>query len=161
VITLDRLLAAIMDTSSAVKFSIETKHPTRYGSYVERELVDTLERHGLHRGGPDGRVRVMSFSWLAVRRVQHLLPGVPTVYLMDPVPWPYRNGSLPKGVTIAGPGIERLRKDPGYIARLKQHGHRIHVWTVDAPEDVEFCVEHQVDAIISNRPRAVLELLGR
>ena len=122
VITLDRLLGTLMDTST---------------------------------------VRVMSFSWLAVRRVQRLLPGIPTVYLMDQVPWPYRDGSLPKGVTIAGPGIDRLRKDPDYIARLKSHGHRVHVWTVDAPEDVQFCLDHGVDAIISNRPRAVLELLGR
>ena len=161
VITLDRLLGTLMDTSTVVKFSIETKHPTRFGPYVEHELVDTLRRHGLQRSGPDGRVRVMSFSWLAVRRVQRLLPGIPTVYLMDQVPWPYRDGSLPKGVTIAGPGIDRLRKDPDYIARLKSHGHRVHVWTVDAPEDVQFCLDHDVDAIISNRPRAVLELLGR
>jgi glycerophosphoryl diester phosphodiesterase len=35
------------------------------------------------------------------------------------------------------------------------------VWTVDAPEDVQFRLDHGVDAIISNRPRAVLELLGR
>jgi glycerophosphoryl diester phosphodiesterase len=161
VLTLDRLISTVLDASSTATMSIETKHPTRFAGYVERELADTLAYFGLTSGGHFSRVRVMSFSWMAVRRAQRLMPQVPTVYLMDPVPWPYRRGTLPKGVGIAGPGVERLRKNPDYIARLKEQGHDVHVWTVDAPEDVQFCVDHGVDAIISNRPRAVLDLLGR
>jgi glycerophosphoryl diester phosphodiesterase len=35
------------------------------------------------------------------------------------------------------------------------------VWTVNEPEDVELCLDLGVDAIITNRPRAVLDQLGR
>jgi len=35
------------------------------------------------------------------------------------------------------------------------------VWTVNEPGDVDLCVELGVDAIITNRPAAVLERLGR
>jgi glycerophosphoryl diester phosphodiesterase len=35
------------------------------------------------------------------------------------------------------------------------------VWTVNEPEDVDLCVESGIDAIITNRPRAVLRQLGR
>lgn len=37
----------------------------------------------------------------------------------------------------------------------------MHVWTVNTAEDVHRCVDLGVDAIITNRPRAVRELLGR
>jgi glycerophosphoryl diester phosphodiesterase len=32
----------------------------------------------------------------------------------------------------------------------------VHVWTVDEPADVALCLELGVDAIITNRPRAVV-----
>jgi len=37
----------------------------------------------------------------------------------------------------------------------------VHVWTVDEPADVDLCVRLGVDAIITNRPAAVLSALGR
>jgi glycerophosphoryl diester phosphodiesterase len=37
----------------------------------------------------------------------------------------------------------------------------VHVWTVDDPADVDMCVRLGVDALITNRPRQVLEQLGR
>jgi len=40
-------------------------------------------------------------------------------------------------------------------------GNRVHVWTVDQTSDIDLCAESGVDAIISNRPKAVLARLGR
>jgi glycerophosphoryl diester phosphodiesterase len=37
----------------------------------------------------------------------------------------------------------------------------VHVWTVNEPEDVDLCVDLGIDAIITNRPGAVLSQLGR
>jgi glycerophosphoryl diester phosphodiesterase len=47
------------------------------------------------------------------------------------------------------------------VERLKRAGHQVHVWTVNEPEDVDLCVELGIDAIITNRPRAVLRRLNR
>ncbi len=163
VLTLERLLTTMMDASTTVRFAIETKHPVRYGGYVERELADVLGHFGLDvpvdGGAP--RARVMSFSRMAVRRSLRLLPDVPTVYLMDPVWRWHRDGSLPKGVGICGPSIETLREHPHYVERLRARGHRVHVWTVDDDADIDLCIDLGVDAIISNRPGHVLERLGR
>ena len=54
-----------------------------------------------------------------------------------------------------------LRQHPDYAERLHGRGHRLHVWTVDDLADVDLCLELGVDAIITNRPRAVLAHLGR
>ena len=43
------------------------------------------------------------------------------------------------------------------MARQHRRGHEVYVWTVDDPADIDLCLELGVDAIISNRPRAVLD----
>ena len=50
-----------------------------------------------------------------------------------------------------------MRRYPQTVARQHRHGHEVYVWTVDEPADVALCLELGVDAIISNRPRAVLD----
>jgi glycerophosphoryl diester phosphodiesterase len=163
VLTLQTLLATMLDASSALEFSIETKHPTRYGKYVEDALVEMLRYFGLTRVNGHGRprARVMSFSRVAVHRVRELSSQTPTVLLMDDVPWRYRDGSLPEGVLGSGPSIEIVRKHPTYVEKVHQHGGFVHVWTVDDKADVDLCVDLGVDGIITNRPGRVLRMLGR
>ncbi|NUU25061.1 MAG: glycerophosphodiester phosphodiesterase [Streptomycetaceae bacterium] len=162
VLTLDRLLQLVVDADRPVQLAIETKHPTRYAGLVERRLVELLDRFGLSRPGPDGpsRVRVMSFSQMSLRRMRLLAPSLPQVFLMERVPLRFRDGTLPKGVRIAGPSIEIVRAHPRFVARLHRAGHRVHVWTVDRPEDVDLCLRLGVDAIITNRPGSVLKQLA-
>lgn len=157
VLTLERLLVTLMERSETIKFSIETKHPTRFGRYVECELVDVLRRHGLSLGSP--RVRIMSFSSYAVKWVAEHAPMYPTVFLLDRIPRRYRDGSMPAGVTGVGVSIERLHSDPDFVARVRSRGGFVHVWTVDSVVDVDLCVSLGVDGIISNRPAMVIDRL--
>lgn len=161
-LTLETLLTATLDKRADIKFAIETKHPVRYGGYVEKELADVLGRFGLDRPRPDGvsPVRMMSFSRMAVVRMQKLAPAVPTVFLMDRIWWPYRDGSLPPGVFASGPSIDVLKAHPGYAARVHAAGGQIHVWTVDEKDDLQVCVDQGVDVVISNRPGKVLDWLA-
>jgi glycerophosphoryl diester phosphodiesterase len=163
VLTLSRLLELVADADRPVEMAIETKHPTRYAGLVERRLVETLDRFGwAHpRLGTTTPVRVMSFSQLSMRRMRQLAPSLPTVFLMKRVPLRFRDGALPVGVHIAGPSIEIVRAHPRFVKRLQGQGHRVHVWTVDRPEDVDLCLELGVDGIITNRPGDVLRQIGR
>ncbi|WP_055586473.1 glycerophosphodiester phosphodiesterase [Peterkaempfera griseoplana] len=160
VLTLERLLELVADAGRPVELAIETKHPTRYAGRVEAELLRVLHRFGL-LGPGTSPVRIMSFSQLSLRRVRQAAPSIPTVFLMERLPLRFRDGSLPQGVGIAGPGIELVRANPGFVARLHRAGHRVHVWTVDDPADVELCLRLGVDTVITNRPREVLDQLGR
>jgi glycerophosphoryl diester phosphodiesterase len=163
VLTLERLLALVSDSERKVGLAIETKHPTRYAGLVEQRLVDMLRRFNLAGAPSDHRpsVHVMSFSELALRRMRRLAPMLPLVLLMERVPFHYRGGLLPTGFHIAGPSIEIVRRHPGYVRRLHEHNRPCFVWTVDEPDDVDAAVAAGVDAIITNRPAAVLAQLGR
>jgi glycerophosphoryl diester phosphodiesterase len=163
-LTLRRLLDAVRDCGRPVRVAIETKHPTRYAGQVERRLAEVLSRYGWARGRGDTPppVRVMSFSQLALTRMRQLAPDIPRVLLVEErIPLRFLSGALPRGVHAMGLDVRVLRQHPGYAERLHDRGHRLHVWTVDDLTDVDLCVGLGVDAIITNRPRAVLAHLGR
>jgi glycerophosphoryl diester phosphodiesterase len=160
VLTLDSLLGMVADTGRPLKMLIETKHPTRYGGLVEKELVRMLKRFGWAKAAEAERVTIMSFAPIALRRIRLLAPSVPLVQLIDRWPAIRRNGSLPLGVGISGPGVHLLRADPGYVERAHTHGNRVYCWTVDEPADVIMARQLGVDAIITNRPGAVRAALA-
>jgi glycerophosphoryl diester phosphodiesterase len=173
VLTLEILLELVHDAPRPVRVLIETKHPTRYGGLVEKELVRMLARFGwAGQPGPvssirrrpveptAGRATVMSFAPIALRRVRLLAPDVPTVLLLERLLPGRRDGSLPAGVGIAGPSLAVLRADPDFVPRAHRRGNLVYAWTVDEPADVRFVIDLGVDAIITNRPTEVIAELG-
>ena len=153
IMTLEDLIAIADAGPRRLGLSIETKHPTRDSSRLEDAVIDVLDRCG--RNAPDAATRIMSFSHAALERARRRTRNLPLVYLFDAPPERYRDGRLPPGVDIAGPSVVLLREDPDYARRLHDHGHSLHVWTVDSPQDVDLCVSLGVEAIITNRPGAV------
>ena len=162
VLTLDRLLEVLRERGRRVDVAIETKHPTRYAGLVELSLVEVLTRHGLAVRAPGAlvQVRVMSFASSSLRRLRSLAPALPTVFLMNRVPLRHRDGSLPSAALAAGPSLRALQAHPELVDRAHQAGHEVHVWTVDDAADVDFVAGLDVDVIITNRPRAVLQQLA-
>jgi glycerophosphoryl diester phosphodiesterase len=162
-LTLRTLLELVRGCGRDVRLAVETKHPTRYGVQVERALSQLLAEFGLDRPArpADSRVRMMSFSMLAVRRMRQLAPAVQLVLLIERVPLALRDGRLPRGVGTAGIGVEILRHQPDYVDRVHRAGGQVHVWVVDEPDDVERCRAAGVEGIITNRPDVVLGCLGR
>jgi glycerophosphoryl diester phosphodiesterase len=101
----------------------------------------------------------MSFSWMSLRRLRTLAPGLRTVLLMDRVPLRFRDGSLPTGVSTAGPAIEIVKAHPEYVARAHRHGHQVYVWTVNSEDGVRHCLAAGVDAVITDRPELARRVL--
>ncbi|SOD71060.1 glycerophosphoryl diester phosphodiesterase [Jatrophihabitans sp. GAS493] len=179
VLTLDALLTLVRDAPRPVRLLIETKHPTRYGGLVEIEVVKALHRFGWagELGDLNGEpsrprpfdqdrakaapVTVMSFAPLALRRIRLLAPDLPTVLLSERLLPGRRDGSLPVGVPISGPGLHILRSNPGYVDRAHARGSFVYVWTVDEPDDIDYVLHLGVDAVISNRPDLVLSRLAQ
>lgn len=167
VLTFERLLQLVLDASPPggrrIQLQVETKHPNRYGPLVEHRLVEMLRRYGLDT--PLSRsvstVAVLSFASTSLRRLQGLAPALPTVLNMHRVPVRYRDGRLPPHVDAAGLDLPIVRRHPQLVRRFHEHGHRVHVFTVDQPADIDYLVDLDVDAIITNHPRRVLRRLGR
>jgi glycerophosphoryl diester phosphodiesterase len=157
VLTLRRLVETVRDYDRPVELAIETKHPTRYAGLVERRLIELLESVGW--AGAGSPVRVMSFSPVALTRVQRLAPDLEVVLLLDrQYPWKVATSVLGPG-WIAGPGVDLLREHPRLGRRLRKNGRRIHVWTVNTQEDLEMCVALGAEAVITDDPQRILKQL--
>ena len=152
IVRLAELLELVVD--SGVGLAIETKHPVRFGGAIENAVVRLLTEYDLVDNRDDMRIRVMSFSYLAVRRMADLAPSLPTVFLAEH-PHGVNRGAFPANARAIGPSIEVIRRDPDIVARAHDAGREVHVWTVDERSDALLCVQHGVDAIITNRPRDV------
>lgn len=164
VLTFERLLKFWLSVDRPIGLHVETKHPTRYAGLVEQRLVEMLREHGLTdpTSPAVSPVTVMSFSAVGLRRFRLLAPLLPRVFLIEKrLPQVRRDGLLPYGVRNAGLSIRLTRAFPDYVRAAHARGHRVHVFTVDDPADVELVLDLGVDGIITNRPAQVLGRLGR
>ena len=156
VLTLRKLLETVADYDRRVEVAIETKHPTRYGGLVERRLAEMLREFGWHRTGSP--VRVMSFSYTALQRMQKLAPELPLVMLFEK-----KRGLADAAARwsadgwILGPGIELLEEHPKLARRLARTEHDLHVWTVNTQAQLELCLDLGVKAVITDRPGFMLQ----
>jgi glycerophosphoryl diester phosphodiesterase len=163
-LTLRGLVEMALSAGREVGLAVETKHPSRAGGRVEHELAKLLREYGLDSSGGSGGVwvRMMSFSAMAVRRMSSLCPDLPLVLLVSAQqPLPMRRTRLVAGAGTVGLDIALLRVRPEIVEERHDAGNDVWVWTVDEEEDMRLCRELGVDAIISNRPAAVLDVLGR
>lgn len=159
VLTLRKLLETVADYDRRVEMAIETKHPTRFGGLVEKRLVEMLRDFGWDQAGAP--VRVMSFSFTALQRVERLAPEVQLVQLIDkPNFWPMLRRVIGKD-WIVGPGIKVLREVPKIADSITRSGRDFHVWTVNKEADLQRCLDLGAAAVISDRPRFMLDLLDQ
>ncbi len=150
VLTMRRLLETVADYPRRVELAIETKHPTRYAGLVERRLVHLLDEFGWT--GPDSPARIMSFSWVALRRIRRLAPDLDLVMLVETSAQWYRSRPFADADWIAGPGIELVRDRPDLVRRMVKAGLRVHCWTVNAPADIDRCIDLGIEALITDTP---------
>jgi glycerophosphoryl diester phosphodiesterase len=153
VMTIREFLSLALDSGKSLTLTIETKHITKHHGLLEHKLNEILIEFKMNANQHE-RVKIvlMSFNPLAVLRFSKLNPLIPRVQLKErsyPFLHLYPNPGNPE---IVGPGIELLLKSPGLITKFKNQGKKIFVWTVNSPQDMRFCLEREIDAIITNYP---------
>ena len=153
VMTIREFLSLALDSNKSLTLAIETKHVTKHHGLLEHKLHELLTELKLNENRHE-RVKIvlMSFNPLAVLRFSKLNPLIPRVQLKEksyPFLHLYPNPGNPE---IVGPGIELLLKRPDLITKFKDQGKKIFVWTVNSPQDMRFCLERGIDAIITNYP---------
>jgi glycerophosphoryl diester phosphodiesterase len=153
VMTIREFLSFALDSGKSLTLTIETKHLTKHHGLLEHKLSELLTEFKLNANQHE-RVKIilMSFNPLAVSRFSKLNPLIPRVQLKErsyPFLHLYPNPGNPE---IVGPGIELLLKRPDLIKKFKDQGKKIFVWTVNSPQDMRFCLEQGIDAIITNYP---------
>jgi glycerophosphoryl diester phosphodiesterase len=153
VMTIKEFLTLAIDSGKPLTLTIETKHITKHHGLLENKLNDLLTEFRLDKNQHERiKIVLMSFNPLAVLRFSKLNPLISRVQLKEknyPLLHLYPSPGNPE---IVGPGIELLLKKPALITRFKDQGKKVFAWTVNSPQDMRFCLERGIDAIITNYP---------
>jgi glycerophosphoryl diester phosphodiesterase len=161
-LTLDTLVALVLDWKRPVKIFVETKHPVRYGALVESKVLGLLHRYGIAAPASADRSRavVMSFSAAALWRIRRAAPLLPTVLLSRAYPYLGGGAATTVGATAVGPPIATLREHPELVDRAAAQGRALYCWSVDRYDDVRFCREVGVAWLATRDPGRVKAWLG-
>lgn len=167
--------------ANTVQFAIETKiHPDRPDETVDvPEFVDRLLAV-VRQAGMTERVRVISFDWRTLQRVQQVEPSISTVYIT--VEHPRQNNVLhpvmtagfswrahrstahlikAAGGAVWSPNVQNL--DAGKVKAAQQLGLKVIPWTVNEAAEMDRLIGWGVDGIISDYPdrlRAAMQRAG-
>lgn len=121
---------------------------------AEPALADVVAAESL------GRVLFSGDCFAGHRRIRRLAPDARIAATWDrDAPCP---GELldELAAEFYNPSGNVLGRDPNAVERMHARGTQVSVWTIDEPSDMELFIEMGVDAIITNRVAALVELLG-
>lgn len=142
-----------------VSLAIETKHPNPRGTQVEEEVARLLDPYGWT--APGAPVRIITFHLPGLERAAQVLPDLPRTLLIEDDLGPWRAGRLPPGVDTVGPDYALLRAEPDFIERALGQGNQVHVWTVNRPQDLTWCLDHQISGLTTDDPAVASRVVAR
>ena len=149
-LTLKELLVMAIDSKKDLL--IETKHPVLSGGAIEKKTIDLINLHKeeIERAGIE--VVIISFSYLAVRRVRR--SGINAAKVIR-----YGLGALAtrsKGVAL---NITTLKRYPSLIRVMR--ADCIYVWTVNSKEDLRWLKNRGIYGVITDRPKRASRILKK
>ncbi len=142
--SLIEVLHFILPLSVALNIELKTNAEPYTG--IEQKTVELI--HQLHM---QERVVYSSFNHESLLRIKTCDPNARIGLLYSSIlvrPWDYAKAV---GAYAIHPNINSMRV-PNLVKDCHQRGVDVNVWTVDAPEWIRFCMEQDVDGIITNRP---------
>jgi glycerophosphoryl diester phosphodiesterase len=150
--TLDEVVDAVGDE---MLLNIELKTAAWHDQKLERAVVDFVHARGIGE-----RVILSSFNPLAMWRIRRLDPALATGIIYSPgLPLPLRRAWLRPMVHPAALHPHHSQVDARYVAWAHARGYRVHTWTVDDAAEMRRLIELEVDAIITNRPDVLRDVM--
>lgn len=137
--------------------NVELKGLNLRGNGLEEKVVAIIREFGLQ-----GRVILSSFNPFALMRAKRIAPDLPTglLYAGD-LPIFLRRAWLRPLVRPDALHPRYTMVTDAYLGWARHKSHRVNVWTVDQPLDLERLIEQKVDVIITNRPDVLATMLKR
>lgn len=159
---------AVEITKGRVPLLLDVKVPG-----FEQVLIESIRRHGIERD-----INISCTNPRTIRRLRAAFPDMPIGLSTGHRPtggaliygrWVAGNllraiGPFPLLITMSWCGaneimLHRLLVSRRVVRAFHRAGHRVYAWTVDDPGEIQKMASCGVDAIISNRPDLVQEVL--
>ena len=147
-ITLNELLEiAIRERKDLL---IETKHPVPTRGEIERRVIELLNKRASEIQNSGIKVTVMSFSYLAFKRLRTIHKDQAKVIKYSIPALVYRGSKIAINIDV-------VRKHPKILSR---HNSEFYLWTVNSEEDLKWVKDKKLSGVITDdvkKARKVLE----
>jgi glycerophosphoryl diester phosphodiesterase len=133
-------------------YNVELKSGALLDGKLEAAVADRIAAYHL-----ENHVVVSSFNPFSLRRARRELSSSTMTGFL----WfggPHR--LLRKLAPTQADHPHHTRVDKAYVTWARKNNYRIHVWTVDAPQEARRLAALGVDAIITNKPGLIREALN-
>jgi len=128
-------------------------HTSNYREGIAiKEILKLMKKYNL-----ENRVDYITFSKNGFKKLIKKAPAGTDVYYLD-------GDYLPEQIKfMKGAGIDysigAMRNHPEWIKQSHDLGLKVNVWTVNKPEDMQWCIDNGVDFITTNEPELLQHLL--
>ena len=150
ILTLEALVERF---GSRVRYYIETKNPEE-AEGLEASLISILDRYDLLDAGNASRLMFQSFSKESLVALAEKAPAIPRVQLLDRKqlrpPYDAELSGIAEYADGIGPHYSDV--DAALVAAAHRHGLKIHVYTVNEPDEMRRLNALGVDGIFSDFP---------
>ena len=121
----------------------------------EKKLVELMRKWDMA-----DQIEVSSFNIFALRRMAKLAPEIRRGYLFyEKQLGPSRRGGWAFYVKPYSFNISHALLRNGMVKRIHERGYRCWVWTVNEENQMQKLIEEGVDAIITDDPKKLMDLL--
>jgi len=143
--TLDEVLTIARDR---IRLNIELKYYGDHQPRLAERVVEAVQARQMTR-----QVIVQCLEYERLMEVRRLAPEIPVGYLMSV------NAAHPGRLEVNFLSAESSRATGAFVQAAHGRGQQVHVWTVDAPADMERMIDLGVDDLITNEPEEALRFV--
>jgi glycerophosphoryl diester phosphodiesterase len=140
--TFDEVLTIARDR---IRLNIELKYYGDHQPRLAERVVEAVQARPM-----TNQVIIQCFEYERLLEVRRLAPDIPVGYLMSV------NATHPGRLKVNFLGAELNRVTGAFVQAAHRRGQQVHVWTVDAPADMERMIDLGVDDLITNEPEEAL-----
>jgi glycerophosphoryl diester phosphodiesterase len=138
---------------------LEPKSPELYPGIAVDLDKELRSLPAFNRALQNDRVVVQCFDHPWLRTYKELAPDVPVGLLYGNKPTETDIAAAATWAQQVNPALGAI--DQTTVGQVHSHGMEIHVWTVNAGQDMHRAIDWQVDGIITNYPQVLRDILRR
>lgn len=153
--TLDSYLQeAIKHPDMKLVLELKTHDSTKQENECIAKILEMINKYGL-----EDRTDYITFSKNGFKKLIKDCPKGTDVY--------YLSGDyLPQQIKfLKSAGIDYsmkvMKKHPEWVDECHKLGLKVNVWTVNEPEDIQWCIDKGVDFITTNEPELAQTMIGK
>ena len=152
--TLDSYLQLAAKQPSRIVLELKTHDSRKHERKAIKDIVAMVKKYGL-----EDKTDYITFSKYGFQDLIKYTPTGTAVYYLsgDYIPWQVKE--------MGGAGIDyslkAMKKHPEWVKMSHDLGMEVNVWTVNEPEDMQWCIDHGVDYITTNAPELLQEILKK